>query len=344
MALGLPSGLAWESKNLIDPTSFDPDPTQSEGKILVAWYDFTDITQLYQEKNSISGTQVASDGDAIGSCVNKCMPLSGHPDPIGFFISAITDGKRPIFKTGGAGGNSYAEFTAGENMGLVGRSKGTSNNFGGVTTDILSINTKLDNSNLTIFIIGEPFDNDTDGADEIGFSYFGYNEEFDPPEDATVSFTMERQDDDDIDAVWNLGEGPVSPNTINSTNPEIHWSSGKASVITVATDKFASSSNTFTNQIEANSAQTVFNSRDDNGIPEVLHQDGIASFDHTSAGTNNSSLISSIAVGGRVLSDGTIHDSSFEGKIYEVCVFRQTLEESDRSALIAYFMGKYNLT
>jgi len=56
---------------------------------LVAWWDFSDIDQLFQDESK--STPVASDGDVIGACADK----SGQ----GNDILQATNGNRPLYKT-----------------------------------------------------------------------------------------------------------------------------------------------------------------------------------------------------------------------------------------------------
>ena len=314
--LGLSTGIIWDSS-----IKLLSEPPQDN---LVGHWDFTDYTQLNGTlTGSFSGT--LSGGDKIGRCKNKAPATALM---LGSFVRAVGDSNRPLFYTGGANGNTYAKFDNSSNtQGLVCRSTGSS--YGALATDQLS-GTVLKAEDLSIFIVGEPLDDDNDGTLENVFSYFGYyNDPSGFSDSDTVAFTFQREDDEDMRAVWNIGGGAVSPNNVTAAEADNHWNSGDVSVINVQTSIDVGGSYVYTNNLP-DVGQSVFHPGSG-----VFAQNNWCDFAPTSY---DDSLTASIGVGGRVSASGTIDSNSFEGKIYEILVYKEALGAIDR-VLLTYYLG-----
>jgi len=331
--LGLFNGTMWENNvvSLGEPPGY--------WDTLVGWWDFTvTANNLYEEPDSGTSyiTTITSDGDPIGRCKNKARKFQSRE--LGKFIRATSDNNRPTFKTGGANGHSYAEFDNSSYVqALVCRS--TDTGWGAISTDKLSA-TRLKAEDLSIFIVGEPLDDDTDGDEEHIFSYFGYYAGEGYPEfdsDDYIRFTYKRDDDDDHHASWTLGDSDaaVSPNTINATEPQWHFNSGSASIINIQTAPIAGGANIYTNNLP-DIDQTIFHP----DSPSISAQHNWCDFDPVDY---DDSLTASIGIGGLVSSTGVINTNSFEGKIYEILVYKEALSEIDRSLLTYYLGYKYDI-
>lgn len=327
MTLGLTGGLAW-SGNIISLS----EPPQDN---LVGHWDFTDYTQLSGALTGSFGSYL-SGTDPIGRCKNKAPNVDGSATPkLGQWVKAIDNSKRPIFKTGGANGNTYAEFdNSSTTQALACRSTNTT--WGAHGTDNLS-STRLTAENLSIFIVGEPLDDDTDGVLENVFSYFGYYDNTSGfSSSQSVEFSFERDDDDDTHATWKLGGvAPVSPNSINAVQAASHWSSGTTTIINIQTTTTLGGSHIYTNNVP-DVGQNIFHP-----ASGAFAQNNWCDFDPVDY---DDSLTASIGIGGQVNSAGVITASSFEGKIYEILVYKEALSESDRTALTYYLGYKYNIT
>jgi len=97
---------------------------------LIGWWDFSDASQMYVEKDAYT-TNVSSDGDAIGRIKNKA-----ETTPLGNFLRASSDLERPLYKTGGSNGKSYALFD-GVNDHLLGK-KDSGTDYGAVSGSAFS--------------------------------------------------------------------------------------------------------------------------------------------------------------------------------------------------------------
>lgn len=329
-------GSAWDSgvRSLTEPPQNN----------LVGHWDFTDVTQLV---GSLSGTfsgSLLSGTDPIGRCKNKAPNVDGEgTHKLGQWVRAIDNNHRPLYFTGGANGNSYAKFdNSSHDQGLVCRSTDATN-WGAVGTNKLS-STRLRAEKISIFIVGEPLDDDTDGAIENVFSYFGY---YDNPsgwdDSASVKFAFEREDDEDVIARFILGDGVVSPNTVSSTNVANHWNSGGVSIINLQTSTGIGGSHIYTNNLP-DIGQSIFHPASTGGFAQNAWAD-LDPVDYDDSKT------ASIGIGVQVDEDGEhANSASFEGKIYEILVYSASadfitpLSESDRTALTHYLGYKYNVT
>jgi hypothetical protein len=330
--LGLSTGSVWDSgiKSLEEPPQTN----------LVGHWDFTDVTQL---SGGLSGSftgSYLSGTDPIGRCKNKA-PVLSVGSKLGSWVRAISNDTRPTYVTGGANGNSYARFdNSSYTQALVCRSTDAAN-WGANGTDNLS-STRLFAENISIFIVGEPLDDDTDGTVENAFSYYGY---YDNPSGfssgAHVIFELERDDDDDVHAKFTIGGGTTSPNTVDATQADSHWSSGGVSIINLQTSVDIGGSYIYTNNTP-DVGQNIYSP-----LSGDFAQNAWADLDPVNY---DDSLTASIGIGGSVDSSGGILSDSFEGKIYEILVysaggpFVTPLSESDRAALTYYLGYKYNAT
>ena len=181
--IGLPIGLAWQG----GPLPLISEPPQTN---LVGHWDFTDYTQLIGSLSGSWSGSYLSGTDPIGRCKNK---VTGD-DRLGSWVRAETNDKRPLWFTGGANGKAYAKFdNSSHTQSLVCRSTDATN-WGAISTDKLSP-TILFGQSISIFIVGEPLDDDTDGSPEMAFSYYGYDDSGNPdaPEDESVTFNLKRE-------------------------------------------------------------------------------------------------------------------------------------------------------
>ena len=126
---------------------------------LVGWWDFTNINSLFVSRAGT--TAVASNGDEIG-WVKNLAPGDAAGNKLGAFLRATDDTSayRPVFRTGGVNGNSYADFgvdgSATSKIGLRGGYFDTAdcNLDGGVSATKFS-DLNLNMENCTMFVIAK---------------------------------------------------------------------------------------------------------------------------------------------------------------------------------------------
>ena len=111
-ALGLGSGLIWDTG-----TAYPPIINPLNLYYMMLWWDFTDTSTLFQEIDSFT-TAADANNDLIGRVKNKAIIAQTQynawlddEDRLGVFGRAPSTSNRPAFKTGGANGYGYAQFT-----------------------------------------------------------------------------------------------------------------------------------------------------------------------------------------------------------------------------------------
>lgn len=304
----------------------------------IGHWDFTDTSTLYKDRDSYNN-EITANNDLIGRVKNKAY--INYPDTtrIGTFMRSLNLNDRPTYKTGGANGHSYALFDGSSGTHLFCDS--TSSTYGAHSDDLLSTFVMI-NWALSIWVIGEPADNDSDGDGEIIFGYSGYRGEgsvMGASEDQTTVFNLEREDNDDITARWTItpptGTVPVSPNLITATQADSHWSTGSPSIINVATKLTASESYIYNNGTP-DVGQTIFGP-----TSGVFAQEGYSTMYYDWDDTKKSTF----TIGSDLNALGTLIDGSgFDGKIYEILVYNlNTPNDSLRNAITSYFVSKYGI-
>lgn len=333
--LGLSSGLPYGDTITTHPQ----DESIVSG--LLAWWDFTDVDQLYQTRTSYD-TAVSSDSDLIGRCKNKANPALTALK-IGNFVRADQVNNRPTYKTGGANGHSYALFD-GSNTGLACRSEST--DWGAHTTDKLG-SLPIANTSLNMWIIGEPADNDSDGVDEVVLSYYGYRgiDTSYADEEQVTQFIFSREDDEDLKASWLLSSTgsinpPVPTNLITATATANHWNSSETTIINIDGRSGVGVSSIYTNGVR-DTPQTLYDTTPAHS--SFVRQEGIITLNNIDW---DDTKVTSFGIGGVVSDTGAISSSQmFEGKIYEILIYSiNTPTASDIASLNSYFAQKYDIT
>ena len=254
--------------------------------------------------------------------------------------------ERPTFKTGGANGHSYAEFDSSNGTNLFCNS--FSSTYGAHSDAVLSTQIMV-NWGLSIWVIGEPADNDTDGDEEVVLSYSGYRGVTTSlaDEDQSTLFTLEREDDKDIIARWIIapptGSVPVTPNLITATQPFSHWgySTGNPAIINIRTNLQFASCDECASYIYKNNTpdvgQFIYGP-----LSGLFAQEGYSQMDNQWDDTK----LAAWAIGHKLTSAGALIGSDgFDGKIYEILVYNLNVpNESQRAAMVSYFMSKYDFT
>lgn len=336
-ALGLGTGLIWDASAVVYPPIVNPYDLYQ----MLLWWDFTDKTQLFQEVDSFT-TMVSLDEDPIGRVKNKALiaqpqfPWLDDVDKLGLFGRALVDAKRPVHKTGGANGYTYALFKNSANTALISKQDAAY----GVHSGTVLTETKLSSNQWTLITVAQAADNDTDGTDEY---FMGIEMTHNVDNDKRIRLSFQREDDLGAggadDKFWMRAfstddafssETPTNTIFSNSTNSEMSPEL-EVRIISANSDvPFAPSS--------LSVAQRGLNSI--SGLPggyDVLNaSEGVTRAYSFEESTNNASFI----VGNDYTLNSNYH---FDGKIYEVLLFKGGIDISTANGIAWYFKNKYGM-
>lgn len=273
---------------------------------LIGWWDFTDVAQMYVEKDAYT-TQVSSDGDAIGRVKNKA-----ETTPLGNFLRASGDTDRPLYKTGGTGGYSYALFD-GSNDHLLGK-KDTGTNYGAVSGSAFST-AEIDQQASTFFavisftsatlgsanekVITIAGRDAADGVNNIQITRGPSNEQM-------QGFVFSH--DDDNDNLFFNDSGFVDTTTLATVS--FHGGTDKAIVYK-------------------------------NGTPDTNSSDTLTS--------NNTILFNGHAMDGVLIGEnfhstfGAIGGSNLPASVYEILVYNEAMSDANRESVEAFLINKYSI-
>ena len=112
---------------------------------LVAHYDFSDASKLKQ--NDDGTTAVSSNNDPIGYAENLVS------NGLGTFVKSHSDAGRPLYKTGGANGKSYAQFDGSNDCGLIAGIRGLDDVVIGGISDSAYSNVVLNTGSVSLFAV-----------------------------------------------------------------------------------------------------------------------------------------------------------------------------------------------
>ena len=285
---------------------------------LVGWWDFTDRRKMFQSRAG-TGAITAND-DPIGYIKNLANGSSGNK--LGAFMRSESDAanKRPIFKTGGANGKSYAEFNnAADDRPACGLRAGyftsaDADDDGGVSATKFS-DLVMTSQNMTTFVLVQNDVADTSGS-RFAFNMWGHG----AASDTTISaFNCQKIDSDSFEARWvETGAEDLDTSGPMDTNLNLISVIGNS-----GTNGAKMEFNGALQDSETLETNYTFDfskeSNNTNGSPKI----GIGSFPSDSAGATGSPWI---------------------GKIYEILVFNKTLSADEITNVKAYFRNKYGLS
>jgi len=335
MALGLSSGLVWDSCAVTVPPIIDP----LDINFMLLWWDFTDSTQLFQEVDSFT-TAADANNDLIGRVKNKAITAQtnlGVPDVsrIGTFGRADADNHRPSFKTGGANGYSYAQFDSTGVPSAIVTKQGSgfgSHDDGDNLMGSSELNPIISTGALTILTVAEADNDDNDGAEESIYDIkfiqaTGSNAGNDR------SYHQKREDETNPGggqasriSYSNLTEAGaqasgIPPSNTGQMNPE------KLEV------RFTSIGLSGPGTAQAQRGLNTFNIANFNGYEAGIDGAFQALTMRASGGDSN------VTLGSRL---NTSLDG-FDGKIYEFIMFNSTLDVDTMNGLAWYYAQKYGI-
>lgn len=327
MALGLAMGMHWDSCAVTSPPIVDPIQIP-----MLLWYDFTDTGGMFQEVDSFT-TAADADNDKIGRIKNKAITAQtnlGIADTsrIGVFGRASTNGRRPTFKTGGANGYNYAQFTASAVTGIITKQDSDYGVHSGTTLRSGGIG----GHNWSYLMVSQADDNDSDGDAErmfgLNFAQLGTT--------TSRQLTVLREDTDQVRLKTTSTAGAAvatrslpasaSDGLTKNTSLEVRISSAQPEVGAQGAPLWRHARG-LNNSLDV-AVDQIF-------VDEVLAGSAITS------SLQESGFVGGVAVGGDSINlPNTLH---FDGKIYEFILFNQSLSFSDMNGLAYYYAQKYGI-
>jgi len=313
MSLGLGVSIAYNQVTSIqDPTAISD---------LVGWWDFTKIDSLRQDRD---GTGVVSaNNDPVEYALNLANgDVNGNI--LGAFIRSVLAGSDygGTFKTGGANGRTYIEFSndgTDNSKGLRAGFFGEDSNLdGGVAADKFS-DVVIDMQNFTILQVMKHDDADIDTTNDFSFSIVGYSNTT-TTSLANLVCAKDRNTPDKFHTLY-LGGG-VS---------DIVEANGQLDINThLVVSRSKNETNGFTLDIDGTTQTNT-------ETPDAL----LLKLDKS---TGNSSGSAGVGIGGNVNSSNGAIVNSWEGRIYETIVYSRAITDAELANLELYLGSKYGLT
>ena len=299
------------------------DPLSIPG--LVVWYDFTDISSL--RKNRDGTTAVTSNNDVVHWAQN--LANGDENGILGSFMRSEADGPQygGIYKTGGAGGQSYLQFAETDSDNDHGLRSGfiasDATDDGGVASDKFS-DVTLNVSDLTVIQVLK-HDDAVIEEDDTSFFINGYpavggdtnSFQFNNAKSAsTEKFSM--------GYVVLAGGMDFESNVSNDTlDTNVH-----AMVM-----RSTSGTNNMTLQVDG-VVQTDTDTPDDRTMK----------FDKSTGATTLVQGSALLSVGCSNSSAGDTVHRTWRGAIYETIVYSRFITDEELASLEVYFAGKYGIT
>ena len=299
---------------IFDPTSISD---------LVVWYDFTNTGSL--RKNRDGTTAVTSNNDVVHWAQN--LANGDENGILGSFIRSQANGPQygGIYKTGGAGGQSYLQFAETDSDNDHGLRSGfiaaDATDDGGVASDKFT-DVSLNVSNLTVIQILKHDDAVIEESD-ISFFINGYPANDSNTQSAVFLSSKSEADEKFITGYTFIAGGfDVESNVSNDTlDTNVH-----AMVM-----RSTSGTNNMTLQVDG-VVQTDTDTPDDRTI-KLDRSDGAAT---------NLGGAAMLSIGGNYQSG--FFNKSWRGAIYETIVYSRFITDEELASLESYFAGKYGIT
>ena len=296
---------------------------------LVGWWDFT--RPEWMEQKAVDGTVVTADGQYIGS-IKNLAPGDSNGDKLGQTLRCRKDDTgneaqwQAVYKTGGAGGRSYALFPSSSDCGYAAGvftnydSGEDALNWGGVSATKLS-DLVMTSHNMTTFIVEQI------GAASLSASRTLYNMHGNTSPSSSVNNEM----------------------TTSKTSSELYTSlltqaGATGSPELVATGAYANTDLRCIMTVGDNTGSIYINGSQID--TEVFNTNFVYDFGTTS--TSGSVPNAAVSIGVNLpniaLEASNFGANNYYGKIYEVLHFAKTLDSDEISLMETYLSQKYSLT
>ena len=272
---------------------------------LIGWWDFSDVSTMFQERDGTFVTPVDSVNDPIGSIKNKAMPHSGGiatpNNRIGSYLYASSDSERPLLYLHQSTGRSCAVFDGTDDHLVCERDDDGGGVTGGISGSKLSL-VDLDLANMTYAVVVQNDNASLSGTDDVIFIM-----------QSSAAYT----------AVY-----------YDVTNQDFEISSNMKTA--TSTNNFGSSFQTFT-VISANDAATIYR----NGTAEgsSTGSDWFSTGDATGDFENdhNAFVIGENYRG----ANGLLTGKNWDGKICEIIIYNKALSSRENERLQSYILSKW---
>jgi hypothetical protein len=272
---------------------------------LIGWWDFSDLSTMFQERDGTFVTPVSSQSDPIGSIKNKAMPHSGGiatPNSrIGSYLYASSDSERPSLGTHPSIGRPYAIFDGTDDHLMCEHDDDGGGVQGGISGSVLS-SANVDLANMTYTVVLQADNASISSSDDIIFvmqSSAAY---------ASAYYDVGTQDFEMIS----------NSKTVTSTS------------------NFGNSLQTFT-VISSNDLGSIFR----NGTAEGTSSgsDWFSTGDSTGDFENDHNAFT---IGENYRgANGSLTGRNFDGKICEIIVYNKALSSRENERLQSYILSKW---
>ena len=139
---------------------------------LIGWWDFSDLSTMFQERDGTFVTPCVAQSDPIGSIKNKAMPHSGgrHTpnNRIGSYLYASSDSERPLLGTHPSFGRPHAIFDGTDDHLICEHDDDGGGVTGGISGSVLS-NVNLDLANMTYVVVLQSDNASISSSDDVIF-------------------------------------------------------------------------------------------------------------------------------------------------------------------------------
>lgn len=289
---------------------------------LIGWFDFGDVSTLFQGAGGNLNTAVSSTGDKIHTVLNK----STLPTKICEFVAtshintydAIT-GNGPEWNDDG-----YLVSDGGDDCILQATARTSDVQLGGVSNGVLST-AEIDAQGFALFLVIDP-DASPPDTDETFFLLSGSNAESSGgvSENETISLLHDTSGED-VDFTFLYQDESASGDDKFSSSSNI---SSSKQVLSIITGTGTNASNIYQNGTSIGSG--------------TVDGDNVVALDLNSGSTAKKDSISII---GGVTSGGVSQSgTAFTGNLYEVLIYNKELTSSEIETIHNHLIDKHNIT
>ena len=311
---------------------FGPDSFDSGTEIkLIGWWDFTDANSLFtgdvtgSPMSSLDNLATPSNNDPIVKVNNKSYDFSNRA--MGVFVYAPSDNARPTFKTDGVNGLSYVHLDPSSNMQVFMASSDAVLN-GSQSNDLLS-GAELDVQDFSIVVVASSDIENISDTNQTLLNIVGGEEN---AEETKREITLQKSYSSDrprfsVDYEGESGEALTAEASLGA---ELGTT---LQIITAVTGTGTNNTKLYMNLTQTGDG--------------TFANDAIIEFIPTGHPQNEQA---GIGIGMSIQHDNSAPGiefgpgGGFDGKIYEVLLYREALRIQERKDLTRYLMSKYSIT